>query len=270
MLGAWSMAAGTRLRKPFMPITFNCPCGKVLSAPDRDAGKPGVCPQCGRRTIVPLAEASLQRPDIDPARKAVNAIEGWIFSHQRTIWIFSAVASVLIVGGVVGYFALVRPRMSGSAAPSRQRHKPKAAQILRADADPSKWDTSFDSFAVAIRQSIASKDNLESIYLHQPVRWPVTFRSVHEGVELFWQEAEPLLNDNRAVRIWATLLPNERDKVESLRRGAKITITGKISYISSGRSAINPFDETSITISECEVILPEEETNADGNLSAGP
>ena len=30
-----------------MPIKFECPCGKILAAPDDAAGKRACCPKCG-------------------------------------------------------------------------------------------------------------------------------------------------------------------------------------------------------------------------------
>jgi hypothetical protein len=38
-----------------MPITLQCPCGKVLQANDSDAGKQAQCPACGQMLTVPFA-----------------------------------------------------------------------------------------------------------------------------------------------------------------------------------------------------------------------
>jgi hypothetical protein len=39
-----------------MPITFSCPCGRVLRAADEHAGRDSKCPVCGRALTVPEAD----------------------------------------------------------------------------------------------------------------------------------------------------------------------------------------------------------------------
>lgn len=69
------------VRGALMPITFSCPCGKVLRAPDTAAGKRARCTACGEVLLVPGPEGEPADPSADPAaarqkkKPAVQVVE---------------------------------------------------------------------------------------------------------------------------------------------------------------------------------------------------
>ena len=49
-----------------MPITFSCPCGRVLRAADEHAGCESKCPVCGRALTVPAEDAAAPLRPVRP------------------------------------------------------------------------------------------------------------------------------------------------------------------------------------------------------------
>lgn len=49
-----------------MPITFNCPCGKMLRVPDESAGKRAKCPVCHAIAAIPEAEPVFEIVETPP------------------------------------------------------------------------------------------------------------------------------------------------------------------------------------------------------------
>lgn len=49
-----------------MPITFNCPCGKVLRVPDASAGRRVKCPACQAVATVPAAQPLFEVVEDEP------------------------------------------------------------------------------------------------------------------------------------------------------------------------------------------------------------
>ncbi len=61
-----------------MAINFRCPCGKVLSVGEENAGRKGACPGCGAILVIPASSPSLEEvraaaPAADPAAAAAPA-----------------------------------------------------------------------------------------------------------------------------------------------------------------------------------------------------
>ena len=57
-----------------MPITFNCPCGKMLRVPDENAGRRAKCPACNAVVAVPKPEPepSSRSSKSNPSRLVVR------------------------------------------------------------------------------------------------------------------------------------------------------------------------------------------------------
>jgi len=219
-----------------MAITFNCPCGKILAAKEYDAGQKAVCPNCGQRLLVPESPAPDEPPPVAKLASTARRLDYWMFHHQRTMVAAAALCGVLIAGGIVAYHAFGRR----SSEEESEVVEGSARRIYRVEldptADPSQWRTNFHSFARAVRTAIAAEKDLAAIFEGEPVRWDVSYQYLRQRRDLYFFEREPLLDDNTQVRVWAALLPNEIDKALALRKGEKITITGKIGVINHGRS----------------------------------
>ena len=54
-----------------MPITFSCPCGKILRVADQHAGKRVKCPACQAISTVPAPEPEPEFEIVEPAPKPV-------------------------------------------------------------------------------------------------------------------------------------------------------------------------------------------------------
>jgi hypothetical protein len=59
-----------------MPISFRCPCGKVLKAQQELAGKRTQCPACKTVLVIPTAD----RPVITDPAAAAPVIEPWVLN----------------------------------------------------------------------------------------------------------------------------------------------------------------------------------------------
>jgi phage FluMu protein Com len=55
-----------------MPITFSCPCGKILRVADEHAGKRVKCPACNTISSVPAPEPEPVFEIVEPAPKPVT------------------------------------------------------------------------------------------------------------------------------------------------------------------------------------------------------
>ena len=225
-----------------MSISFNCPCGKVLSAKEWDAGKKGVCPDCGRKVKVPgKAESSTA---VDPAKKLAESavkMENWLFGHQRQIWMLSGIAVGLLAVIIAGVVLARRwtPKQSLPLVDPPQIATPIDSG---APVDPSLWETNFNSFAEALQLAIRDRVDLEENFQGKKIEWIVTYRKTKERSNLYFDEAEPLLNANRGINVWATLLPSEAKKTDTLRPGTKVRIKGKIGAITTARTAEHPLE----------------------------
>jgi hypothetical protein len=236
-----------------MSISFNCPCGKVLSAKEWDAGKKGVCPDCGRKVVVPgkADPSSREDPAKQLARQAAK-MENWLFSHQRQIWIGAGFTAGLLVVIIAG--AVFSPNWKSN--PDSPEPPPSIVVTPPEDApraDPTQWKTNFASFAEAIQLAIRDQENLEDKFQGQMVEWTVTYRSCKERVNLYFDEAQPLLEANRGINIWATLLPSEASKTDNLKRGTQVVIRGKIGTVTSARTAEHPLGVVILGPIECTV-----------------
>jgi hypothetical protein len=49
-----------------VPITLNCPCGKMLRVPDDSAGKRAKCPACSAVVAIPLPPPPPAPPEPEP------------------------------------------------------------------------------------------------------------------------------------------------------------------------------------------------------------
>lgn len=234
-----------------MPITFNCLCGKILASKERDAGLPAVCPNCGRRVMVP-GERTSQPDSQEEFRKAAARAEDWLFAHQRQIWVASAALVLLIVGGALAYLQLW-PRWQESRQGATKLTPSVADTPIALDeqADPNAWRTSFDSFAVAAQRALSDEAAMKAKFEGQEIRWTVTFQYALERTQIYFLEAEPLRNKTRGIAVWATILNSEAPKAQKLKRGQKFTLQGKLGPITSARSADHPEGYTIIRPLEC-------------------
>ena len=236
-----------------MSISFNCPCGKVLSAKDWDAGKKGVCPDCGRKVKVPgTADPSSREDPAKQLARSAAKLENWLFTHQRQIWMASGFTAGLVAVIIAGVVLARRWKPKQDLPPVT----PPQVSVTPEDgprADPSKWETNFDSFAEAIQLAIRDGDDLEDKFQGHKVRWTVTFRTCRQGINLYFYEAESLLNANRGIDVWATLLPSETAKASNIRPGTKVVVEGKIGTVTSARTAEHPLGVVILGPIECTV-----------------
>jgi len=235
-----------------MAITFNCPCGKVLASKDRDAGLPAKCPACGRRVIVP-GQRPPQPNSQEARRRATAKADRWLLTHTRQISICATVLALMAIIGVAIYTKAWRHLSPPVDDTMRAKIAPAAPVTLDPSADPALWKTSFDSFAVAVKQAIAANENLEAKFFGQEVRWEVTFAYTSPRNELYFAEVEPLRYGDRGVLVWAGLLKGAADKAEALERGQRITLRGKIGPITSGLSAEHPLGYHVVRPVECSI-----------------
>jgi len=238
-------------------ITFNCPCGKILSAKDRDAGLKAVCPHCGRHLRVPASGPA--EGEIPPTAKLASAakrLDFWLQSHQRLIVVTVSIVGAVVLVGLLGFHALARKADRGA--------KVQVATVeprilyetpLDEDAAPAQWQASFHSFAARAREAIAKEQDLSRVFEGKPVRWLVTLHYMQKD-DLYFYEREPLLDDNFQVRVWATLLPNDAEKARRLRPGGLVAISGEIGSIEQGRSHDRQYVVVRPVQCEIESIVP--------------
>jgi hypothetical protein len=243
-----------------MPITFNCPCGKILSSRESDAGLKAICPSCGRRVIVP-GQIQTQPDSKEQLRKAVLKVDSWLHSHQRGIWKVSFVVAVLFLIGLVGNQFWIRSKRQENAQRNQAHFKPPVEIKLDPNADPELWRTSFDSFAVALKDAMARTELLQDKFSGQTVDWVVTFDDLLQGNSVYFREAEPLRDSDYGILVWATVLPSQIKNAEKLVPGQRFRLTGKIGPVLKGRSAQHPLGNITVRPLECSV-EPIDETAA--------
>lgn len=241
-----------------MPITFHCQCGKTLSAKDADAGLAGVCPGCGRKVVVPASgSVAGESSPVDQLDSSARRLDRWIFAHQRLIWLSTAVLGLAVITLLVGNHYWRKEKLARAAAERARHYVPTPEHGDRINsADPSLWESNFYSFAAAVKAAVKGGENLENKFTGHEVRWTVTFHDFLEQRALYFEEAEPLRKDNRAILVWATLLPSEADKADRLKRGARLTLHGKIGPVTSARSAANPYEEIRLGPIDCLIESP--------------
>lgn len=235
-----------------MPITFNCPCGKILSSRESDAGLKAICPSCGRRVIVP-GQIKTEPDSTEQLRKAVLNVDSWMQSHQRGIWKVSIIVAVLFLVGLVGYQFWLRSKRHENVERNLTRFTPPVEIKLDPNADPELWRTSFDSFAVALKDSMQRNELLEPKYSGQMVDWVVTFDDLLQGNSVYFREAEPLRHSDHGILVWATVLPSQVENAEKLVPGQRFRLTGKIGPVLRGRSAEYPLGNITVRPLECSI-----------------
>ena len=235
-----------------MPITFNCPCGKILSSRESDAGLKAICPGCGRRVIVP-GQIQTAPPTTEQMRKAALEVDSWIHSHQRGFWYASLILGVLFVAGFVGYQFWQQSKRREFAQQNQAHYAPRAEIKLDPNADPELWRTSFASFAVALKESMERNELLEPKYSGQTVDWVVTFDELLQTNSIYFREAEPLRDSDHGILVWATVLPSQVDNAAKLVPGQRFRLTGKIGPVLKGRSAQHPLGNITVRPLECSV-----------------
>ena len=235
-----------------MPITFNCPCGKILSSRESDAGLKAICPSCGRRVIVP-GQIQTAPETKEQLRKTVLKVDSWMHSHQRGIWKVSIVLGVLFLIGLVGYQFWLRSKRQEIAQRNLANYTPPVEIELDPNADPELWRTSFDSFAVALKDAMARNELLQDKFSGQTVDWVVTFDDLLQSNAIYFREAEPLRHPDRGILVWATVLPSQVKNAEKLVPGQRFRLTGKIGPVLKGRSAEHPLGNITVRPLECSV-----------------
>ena len=254
-----------------MPITFNCPCGKILSSRESDAGLKAICPSCGRRVMVP---GQIQTPPeaTEQLRRAALKFDSWMHGQQRAIWKLSIATAVLLVVGLVGY----KFWRDGQRRRIVERHvahvvaKERARIVLDPNADPEQWLNNFESFAVAIKQSMAKNELLQDKFTGKQIVWDVTFDELLERGALYFREAEPLREGDRGVLVWASVLPSQIEVAERLRPGQRIRLRGRMGPVLKGRSAEHPLGNVTVRPLECSVEILAEEPAANAPPENAP
>jgi hypothetical protein len=235
-----------------MPITFNCPCGKILSSRESDAGLKAICPSCGRRVIVP-GQIKTPADTKEQLRKTVLKVDSWVHSHQRGIWKVSLVLAVLFLIGMVGYQFWSRSKRQEIAQRNLANYTPPPVIKLDPNADPEQWRTSFDSFAVALKDAMAHNELLEDKFTGKSIDWVVTFDDLLQSNSIYFREAEPLRHSDHGILVWATVLPSQVENAEKLVAGQRFRLTGKIGPVLKGRSAEHPLGNITVRPLECSV-----------------
>jgi hypothetical protein len=249
-----------------MPITFNCPCGKILSSRESDAGLKAICPSCGRRVIVP-GQIQTEPDSKEQLRKAVLSVDSWMQGHQRGIWKVSIIVAMTFLVGLVGYQFWLRSKRHENAERNLTRFTPPVEVKLDPNADPELWHTSFDSFAVALKDSMERNELLEPKYSGQMVDWVVTFDDLLQGNSVYFREAEPLRHSDHGILVWATVLPSQVENAEKLVPGQRFRLTGKIGPVLRGRSAEYPLGNITVRPLECSIKFLEPETGKETPLA---
>ncbi len=95
-----------------MTISFVCPQGHPLTAPDDMAGRAGKCPHCGTRFLIPRLEA-----EAGPAAGGPRVAGG-------------AMAGGAMAGGAMAGGAMAGGAMAGGAAPAAGSTSPRVESIV--------------------------------------------------------------------------------------------------------------------------------------------
>jgi hypothetical protein len=235
-----------------MPITFNCPCGKILSSRESDAGLKAICPSCGRRMIVP-GQIQTPTPSSEKLRKAALEVDSWVHGHHRLFWQASLALGVLFVVAFAGYQYWQKGKRQEIVRNNLAHYSQPAEMKLNLKADPTLWHKSFDSFAVALKQSMAHNELMEDKFTGQTVDWVVTFDELLQRNSLYFREAEPLRHSDHGILVWATVLPSQIENAEKLVPGQRIHLRGKIGPVLRSRSAEHPLGNITVRPLECSV-----------------
>ena len=236
-----------------MAITFNCPCGKVLSSRDEDAGLKAICPNCGRRVVVP---GQIQVPEDSGAqlRKLLLRFDAWMHRQHRKIFIASILLAIAIGSGLFGYKKWKAHQLETQPVSPTIVEPISKTITLDPDADPENWRTSFDSFAVAAKDAITKNEiYVKEKFTNEEIDWVVTFDDFLQRQALYFREAEPLRKADYGILVWALVLPSQVDAAEELTPGQRIRLKGKIGPIVSSRSQEHPLGYYTIRPVECSI-----------------
>ncbi len=254
-----------------MSITFNCPCGKVLSARESDAGKKGICPHCGKSWKI--SSSGRVASEDHPGRRRKfkpRDVENFLFNHERAIWVL-AVLTVVAVGAGFFWYTGIRPwaseeappTVAASQAPQAEREEDEVAELLayRTPAtepledpvaaisalnpvpigpDSPAWMTDFDAFAEAAKKLATSEQSLQEAFTNHEIRWTVTYDSMHANAAMFFEEAAELLAHRPPIQVWALLAPNEVEKIAGLESGTQLVIHGVMGHVTTPRTQNYP------------------------------
>lgn len=230
-----------------MAITFNCPCGKLLSVPEQDIGKLGVCPHCNQHWKV--TARGPWRPHKPHRALKPRDVENFLFGHQRAIW-GVAMALVVLVGclfvwytgiGRTGSPPATAAAMQAGPAPTEPAAVDPTAAISTLEPTPlgpdaPTWATDFRVFAREVQQASASEQSLQQKFTNYEIRWTVTYDSMHAESVLFFAEALELLGARPPIQVWALLAPSEVKKVAKLKPGDQVVIHGVMGHVTSPRT----------------------------------
>lgn len=251
-----------------MTIKIQCKCGKVLGSSDADAGLTGVCPYCGRRLHVP-GSAPIQEGDGGVhggpiSAKTLKRMEIWVFSQQSRLWLLVLLAvplfAILIMWKAADsekWKALNDASVMGPIEAAKQVRdkkqatdpkKPpkvrfgKAGSIYDLSKKPNEfaWSYSVEAFGAAVGASVARNHDLDDTFTDHEIRWKVTFVRMGPDLTLYFEEAEPMLEQYPAVNVWASLLPSELSQASQLKKGDRVTIRGVIGHATHARTASHP------------------------------